>query len=83
MCDCRKEIEKKLLERFKQQKPDAKNHAVILNGYSYVVRDGFHEKGYMDILTNADYPLKKGGFRNKNETQKMFFSFCPFCGQKY
>jgi hypothetical protein len=83
MCDCRKTLENKLLERFRNQAPSAKNHMLSLNGYSYVIGDKIQEKGCMDILISAEHPLKKGGYRIKNETQKMFFTYCPFCGQKY
>lgn len=84
MCKCRNDIEAKLLERFKQQAPDAKNHEASLKGYGYVLTEtGMSEVGCMHIEVTADRPLKRGGYKAKTERMNMFFTFCPFCGEKY
>lgn len=84
MCDCKNDIESKLLDRFKNYAPDAKSHEVRLAGYTIIITDGgLVLKGCMPIELSADRPLKKGGFKHKKETQQMIFSYCPFCGRKY
>lgn len=84
MCNCRNELEEKLLERFKQQAPDAKNHEASLKGYAFVVGDNsLRSVGCMPIELTADRPLKRGGYKPKTERMNMFFTYCPFCGEKY
>lgn len=83
-CDCRKELEAKLLERFKTQTPGAKSHEAQLKGYSIALfGDAWSLVGVMPIELIAEHPLKKGGFRVKRETSNMIFTYCPFCGKKY
>lgn len=83
-CKCRDDIEKKLLDRFKEQQPDAKDHAVTLGGYTFTLEDGNAVmKGYMPYEFEALYPLKNGKTKRKTYKQAVVFSFCPFCGEKY
>jgi hypothetical protein len=84
MCTCRKDLEAKLTERFKQQSPEANGHAVSLQGYGYTMSgNSMAERGYMPAEATAQYPVKKtGDFKAKTIRQNMFFSFCPFCGEK-
>jgi hypothetical protein len=83
MCDCRKEIEGKLLERFKEQAPEAKGHSLTLKGYALIFGDTLKEKGFMELETEAEFPTKKGGIRKKKTRQNLIFTFCPFCGERY
>lgn len=83
MCDCRNDIESKLLERFKEQVPDAQNHQATLRGYAMVIRETPLEVGCMPIELVADRPLKRGGYKPKTDRMNMFFTYCPFCGAKY
>ena len=82
-CTCRKDIEEKLLARFKAQSPEANAHEVDLQGYTLILGDNLVCKGYMPIKATASFPLKKGGFKEKKIMQNMIFTFCPFCGVKY
>lgn len=83
-CDCRSEIQEKLLERFKEKNPDVSEHHVLLTGYALILEEAIlKEKGCMGIELTALYPLKKGGAKEKKQKQNMIFTFCPFCGEKY
>lgn len=84
MCNCHKDIESKLLARFKDQVPQSKYHVARLSGYTLIIKDsGIVEKGCMPIELAADHPLKKGGYKHKVERSNMIFTYCPFCGEKY
>lgn len=82
-CTCRKDIEKKLTERFISIAPEGKDHQVELKGYAIIFGDSLSTKGYMPMELTAIFPLKKGGEKKKTEKQNMIFSYCPFCGEKY
>jgi hypothetical protein len=79
MCECRKEIEAKLLDQFKAQAPEATGHTVSLDGYGWNLNTGGESQAtrYEAI---AVYPLKKGGAKSKTIRGNMVFNFCPFCG---
>lgn len=82
-CNCKAEIEAKLLERFKAAKPEAKCHEVSLEGYGFaIVGNTMTLKPFMHYTASADYPRKAGGATSKKRKGTMAFSFCPFCGVK-
>lgn len=83
MCNCRQEIEKKLLKKFQEESPEAKEHSVELMGYALIFGDTLKLKGCMPIKQLAQFPLKKGGFKKKEVKLNMMFTYCPFCGVKY
>lgn len=85
MCNCKKDIEEKLLNRFIEKTPDAKSHCVKLEGYTLVLQDNrLLQKGYMDVTLTAAFQVKKTGeFKAKKQTEFMTFNFCPFCGKAY
>lgn len=86
MCDCKSKLEAKLLDRFKAMEPNAKNHYVELEGYALGVSESnsLFLTGCMPIKTTADYPLKGGVLHKQRiKRQSMFFTFCPFCGEKF
>lgn len=84
MCNCRNDIEAKLLNRHKDNSPDSRLHTAELTGYGFIITDsGMKEVGQMPIELTCEAPLKKGGFKIKKERMSMFFTFCPFCGEKY
>lgn len=84
MCDCKTDIEAKLLDRFKTNAPDAQAHTARLTGYTLLLgSNSIVQKGCMGIELTAAHPLKKGGYKAKTERSNMIFSYCPFCGEKY
>jgi hypothetical protein len=83
MCDCRKKVEINLLDRYKEQHPEANKHQARLKGYTLILGKQVEEKGCMPIEFTAVYPLKKGGEKEKTVKQSMVFTYCPFCGEKY
>lgn len=81
MCNCKKDIEAKLLERFKSQTPEAADHETELAGYAIVFGESVDLVPFMPIHMEASYPVKKtGGWKTKKTSQNMMFSYCPFCG---
>ncbi len=84
-CTCKKDIEQKLLERFKAQQPDATAHEASLQGYGFGIDPTGNRmvlRGFLPYRTTAVFPLKKGGSKSKTTTGNMYFSYCPFCGVK-
>lgn len=82
-CECKKELESKLLARFKEQSPEAFNHDAALSGYGLALTGNtMKSRAYMDVKQTANFPLKKGGSKQKTVSLSMFFSYCPFCGVK-
>lgn len=82
MCECRKNIEEKLLAQLKAQAPNFSNHEVSLDGYGIVIGEKLSARPFMPATFRADHPLKKGGLKTKTARVNMFFNFCPFCGTK-
>lgn len=84
MCDCRSKTEERLLARFKEQAPEARNHQVSLGGYGFVlVENRLDSFPYMPINCEAEHLVKKTGvWKAKKTSQNMMFNFCPFCGEK-
>ena len=82
-CNCKTEIEQKLLTRFKEMSPEAQAHEVSLTGYALIFGGKLEQKGCMNIEAVADFPLRKGGMKRKTQLQNMVFTYCPFCGAKY
>jgi len=83
MCDCRKDLETRLLEQFKSVAPEATGHEVSLKGYAFFFSSDVSIKGVMAAEKVAEFPLKNGGFKRKIEKFSMVFSYCPFCGVAY
>lgn len=83
MCDCRKDIETRLLERFAEQNQGT-DHRVELGGYAFVI-DGnlMKEKGCMPIEGSYLHTFKNGNVKRKKVSQSMCFNYCPFCGEQY
>ncbi len=82
-CDCKKSLESRLAERFKETTPEATGHKVELQGYAFILGAAVTQKGYMPMHRTATHALKKGGTKEKTEKQNMIFTYCPFCGVKY
>lgn len=83
MCDCRTRIEEKLLNKFRDDAPEATGHGAKLTGYALIFGETVTEKGCMPIEHTAKFPLKKGGVKEKTQKINIMFTYCPFCGEKY
>lgn len=79
-CQCKKDIEARLLEGFKEENPSRENHTVELKGYALVFGKTVELKPFMSIETTYAVTSKNGNVRIKKGEQKMLFSHCPFCG---
>jgi hypothetical protein len=82
MCDCKKSIEKRILDKFKEQYP-GDDHRVELAGDGLVMIElDMKQKGYMPIEASYMHTFKNGSTKRKSIRQNMFFNYCPFCGEK-
>ena len=80
-CNCKADIEAKLLERFKSETPDGVDHSVSMSGYGFgIVGNKMITRPYAEVTRAAQMPRKAGGFTHKRTKLNMFFSYCPFCG---
>ena len=83
MCDCKKNIEARLLEMFAEQN-QGDDHRIELGGYGLVIKgNAMKEKGCMPIEGSYLHTLKNGNTKRKKVSQSMFFNYCPFCGEQY
>lgn len=83
-CKCKKDIEARLLARFKETAPEATDHSIVLTGYALVIEgNSLLQRPCMEIRASASFPLKKGGSKAKVIRENMIFNYCPFCGVKY
>lgn len=80
MCNCRSEIEKKLLDRLKQQQPEAQDHLVEIKGYALLFGDTLESKPYLPIEGSYKLTNKNGELKLKKLKDSMIASYCPFCG---
>lgn len=83
MCDCQIEVEQKLLERFKELAPEAREHKLDLKGYALIFGKKLQSKAFLPFETSALFPHKKGDFKEIKEKKSLLATFCPFCGVKY
>lgn len=80
-CNCKSELEAKILEQFKKKAPDATDHRVYLKGYGLaLIGNTMMLRGSMPVESIARFTLKNGGTKEKTLKQSMFYSYCPFCG---
>ncbi len=81
-CTCKADIERLLLDQFKQQKPNATGHKVSLQGYGFaLVGNTMRQQPFMNFKAVADHPTATGASRRRTQVGVMHFSYCPFCGQ--
>lgn len=82
-CECRKDFEEKLLEKAKEQFPEAKNHTAELTGYTMVMEHlKLITKPFMPFEITYLHKQKNGTEKTKKLKQNFIFSYCPFCGEK-
>lgn len=82
-CNCKADIEAKLLERHIQQTPDDRKHEARLEGYGFgIIGNTMVVRPYMPFKLKAEHTFKNGNVKTQTKTGSMHFSFCPFCGVK-
>ncbi|WP_272995913.1 hypothetical protein, partial [Paraglaciecola chathamensis] len=83
-CECKQEIEARLLERAKEQLPNSLDHDVTLDGYSMIFgNNSISMKASMPVTIKHKVLVKKtGNYKDKKDKTNLIFSFCPFCGEK-
>lgn len=80
-CDCKSDIEARLLERFKESAPTGQNHGVTIAGYGFCIEGNkMTQRPYAEVTQSADMPKKTGGWTLKRSKVNMYFSYCPYCG---
>lgn len=85
-CNCKSDLEARLLDRAKEQLPDSKNHEVRMTGYALVFNDtnGMDFLGSMPVEIQHTVVVKKTGCdRVKKDKTNFIFTYCPFCGVRY
>lgn len=85
MCNCKTELEAKLLERAKEQLPDSKNHSVEITGYVFAM--GPNEitlRQALPVIIKHTVTVKKTGEqKEKKIVSNVLARFCMFCGEKH
>lgn len=80
-CNCKSDIEARLLERFRSTEAQATGHTIELQGYALLLGGARMDvRGYMPVEASARHTTKSGTVRVKKQKQNMLFSYCPFCG---
>lgn len=83
MCDCRQDVEKRLTDHYAAKLGEARDVKAKLMGYAITFGAGVGTRAYMPVEIGHTVTVKKTG-EDKRKTEKvnMFFSHCPFCGEK-
>lgn len=82
MCNCINEVEKKILEEINKNS-EGRNEFNVTDGEFEHLSIYPKVKLFIKYLFKYSY-TKKNGERSKpiNHSINIFFSFCPFCGEK-
>lgn len=84
-CGCKKDIEAKLLERFKAERPEGEGHSASMDGaYGLGMTNDNKvvQQGVAPVILEVMLPKKSGGMAPKTIKMSMIWTFCPFCGTK-
>lgn len=83
MCDCRADIEKRLTAHYVPKLPDSRDLEARLMGYAITLGSSLSVRAYMPAEIRHTVTVKKtGAEKRKTEKVNMYFSHCPFCGEK-
>lgn len=83
-CNCKTELQAKLLERFKETEPEAQDHCIEIQGYAFIFGKTVTLKLATPVHFTGKYLVKKTGLlKEKTTKQNLIFTFCPFCGVRY
>lgn len=82
-CECKSRVEGLLLERFKEHKPDWKEHSVDVQGYEIGITKDLDLATTMgtQFVCAGEVKARSGDIKVKTLKQFIAFSFCPFCGE--
>jgi hypothetical protein len=80
-CNCEVEINAKLLLQLQETQPDAAQHRISLDGYSFSISENtIKSVPVMPIKGQYTVLSKKGIKQIKKISTTIEFNFCPFCG---
>lgn len=78
MCDCIKRVEKMLNERMVKENPGCK----IIEGVQLTNAAIMFHTGKSQLFSPALGKYAQGE-RTRKYAPNMYYSYCPFCGEKY
>lgn len=81
MCTCKSDIEEKLFKKVTNDCPEYIDTDITIEGYDISL--GKEQRGAFNIKFNANYLNENNCLKEINISQKLIFTYCPFCGVKY
>lgn len=82
-CNCKTEIEAKVVERLKEEYPEGRDHTANMDkNYAWTMPD-FNQVGYLALTNTVTTTTKKGVERTVKPALNLHFTYCPFCGERY
>lgn len=84
MCNCKTELEAKMLARAKEVLPESTDHNVEIDGYVFGLtnNNGVVQRQALTVVIKHTCKLKNGSIKQKVEKQKIMATFCMFCGER-
>jgi|LULJ01.1.fsa_nt_gb hypothetical protein len=88
-CNCKTEIEAKVVERLKEEYPEGRDHTATMdNNYAFLfsMNDEMNSVlhvGYIAFKNTVTTTTKKGVERTAKPQLNIHFTYCPFCGERY
>lgn len=83
MCECKEDIERRVLEKFKHEHPDATGHEAEMGGYAIVFGKGGGLRPAARIDLTAKGLTKTGKDKAIRSKVSMLATYCPYCGEKF
>lgn len=79
-CNCKQDIEQKLLARVAEQEPQASDIKAEIGGYVFLIGAKVAQKPALPVDVTYQAPKAKGGLKTVKQKLSLTASFCPFCG---